>query len=784
MRPAFGTRNSEHLKSTRNLWRILLALLLLVVAALALRTDWKHAFSTDIFDLLDSDAAMDAETRQAQEVLRTRLSREVVMAVLPGEAVLPDGFRKAFLETAVQLPSFASVASMDSMQLDTEWTSLWFEHRIELLFPLWLTQHLPAASSVNAEQMNALTDAIVQRLDAFLSQPESMAYEAMLPKDPLLLLPRVMDVLAQPAAVQQHTRALAFSAKLASHPTADGVQDQLLADLDMLQLWTTQQLGSQAQLLDTGFHRYAMESKSGIQSEIFRLNLLSLALTLTIAFLFLRKLILLIPVVCVVLSSVSCALVVSLQLLGTLHILALVIGSILVGVAVDYGFHILFKREELGATSFRVTLRQIRLPLATSCLSTVFGFLVLLGNPVSAIQQVGVFVSLGLGFAMGISVLAALAFDFHGEVHWSRRLGYTMPLPSHPAWKAVRWVVAVACLCLYLTLSTHRDSIEDLQIELTQAPRQDAALRSLLGQEVGTRYWITLGNSLQQVIDRQAELQTSVEGGENAAKLFHLANILPDSRALQGFLNFRNLHADAFEQSLRRSMELGGYDPDAFDAFWQSWHRTMNASTGPEAWEDRYRELARTLPYPLDFLVNGSDGSYWGTTRVKSAVPVPFESAEHSFELAPLKALNRAFQSYRVGVAGSLQISLIVISAAVLLVFGPRQALRILQVPVHAVLATLAMFSLIGEAITLFHLIGLLLGICLTLDYAIFAAKRSGASPISIRASAITTMASFGALSLSHIPAVADLGTTVLCIACIGLLHTEWNLRLYHEPNA
>jgi hypothetical protein len=75
-------------------------------------------------------------------------------------------------------------------------------------------------------------------------------------------------------------------------------------------------------------------------------------------------------------------------------------------------------------------------------------------------------------------------------------------------------------------------------------------------------------------------------------------------------------------------------------------------------------------------------------------------------------------------------------------------------------------------------LLGALLGVCLADDYAHFAHADDG-SPgalASIRLSALTTAASFATLSLSAIPAVASLGSSVALIVVLALVFVETDL--------
>ena len=764
-------------------FRLALGAILSVCALLAVTIDWRQAFSTDLFDLLSGDETLTPEVQQVQSLLQTQLSREILVVVEPGNESVNSSTKADFLSIAERLDSFAAFTSLGENSIGEKTSAYLFYHRIELLFPKWLSRQRASLKDQGSDEalLDFLSKGVVNNLDQFLSQPESMAFEELLTRDPLLLIPNAIEQIGTSSVNAADSHVWLFSAQLSSPPTTHEVQHQLLTDIETLQNWLHQNLGPEAVLKETGFHRFAIESERNIRTEILRLNLLSLFLTISIAFIFLRKPWLLIPIVLVVISSVACALILTVRLMGQVHIIALVIGSILVGVAIDYCFHILLKREELRANSFKQSLRQIRTPLLTSCVSTMFGFLVLLSNPVSAIQQVGVFVSFGLGFALLLSTLSALAFDFPGEISWSRNLKYRFPLPSAPWGKWIRWGLTLGCAVIFFLFHRTRDNIEDLQISLTEAPANDAEVRSYGGGNTGKQsLWITMGSTVQEIIDHQQKLDSEVKQSQPNATLRHIASLLPTTQEIEVYLDFQNTSHSQFSELLKTTLEEGGYDSTAFEPFWNAWENSVQASAELQQWELLYLSIADQLQYPLTFLINGDNDRYWGTTQIQSskALSLKPKALEHSFELAPLKALNQAFSSYRSGVTRSLWISMVVIALALFAVYRYRITLRIIQIPAMAVLMTLGIFTLLGEHISLFHLIGILLGTCITLDYAVFAAKSErGAYPISIRASALTTMASFAALSFSHIPAVMDLGTTVLTIAALGLIHTEFSLR-------
>jgi predicted exporter len=114
--------------------------------------------------------------------------------------------------------------------------------------------------------------------------------------------------------------------------------------------------------------------------------------------------------------------------------------------------------------------------------------------------------------------------------------------------------------------------------------------------------------------------------------------------------------------------------------------------------------------------------------------------------------------------------------AAVLLIvpvfgwrYGWRRAPRVLAPPVLGIALTLAALGYLGQPLTLFHWMALMLVLGVGANYAVFlhegephTADKPGAMYTSVLLSALTALLSFGLLSLSSLPALRDFGLTLL----------------------
>ena len=126
------------------------------------------------------------------------------------------------------------------------------------------------------------------------------------------------------------------------------------------------------------------------------------------------------------------------------------------------------------------------------------------------------------------------------------------------------------------------------------------------------------------------------------------------------------------------------------------------------------------------------------------------------------KAYSELFAHYRQIVS----ILILVISLAFILILsvilGLFAALRIILPVLLTIMIVVAFLSVCGVPINLFHTMGLLLVMCLGIDYALFSYKHNSKMNLLANAlSAVTTILSFGLLCFSNTAAVSSFGLTI-----------------------
>ncbi|MFA7542556.1 MAG: hypothetical protein WCZ02_10810, partial [Lysobacterales bacterium] len=151
--------------------------------------------------------------------------------------------------------------------------------------------------------------------------------------------------------------------------------------------------------------------------------------------------------------------------------------------------------------------------------------------------------------------------------------------------------------------------------------------------------------------------------------------------------------------------------------------------------------------------------------------------------LVDLKATAEAMvERFRQRVLAGLAVAAAGLLLLLSLLLGPRGMLRVLPPVLLGAVVTVSILRLAGVELSLFHLIALMLGAGLGMDYAVF--FNHAASPDerartlhAVLLSMVSTVLVFGLLALSSIPVLRAIGSTVAIAAAAQFLLTVWLAR-------
>ncbi|HVU17923.1 MAG TPA: MMPL family transporter [Candidatus Didemnitutus sp.] len=761
-------------------WAVLAAAVLSGVAWLS-SLDFSRKISTDVLDLIPAGEGA-PELTLVRQLAGEAESRTMLFELTDAEGhPAPTEAALAFANGLAADPAFDQAVAMSDTAVRDSLGKEIFDRRLTLLFPHWLAEKRAAFARTGAPEAQFaewLSHDTADSLGRFLSTPEALAFQDLVPSDPLLLLPGIVNRLKGGWSLVQSPGAAGGAAlvwaRLSASPLSEAGQVPAFRAIERV-AQAVRATFPGLKVADTGVNRFAAASRARIEREMAWLNTLSVVAVLGVALVFIRNLGRALHLIPVVLLAVLGAWVCSTLIFERVHILIFVVGSLLTGVAVDYGFYLFMQPPAFPGEDYPAKVRRLGKPLLASCLTTVAGFALLLLSELPFIRQLGVFVGTGLVSALAAAVLYFAtvrnpyleARTFRPREWWSaggrRRLArvlLVLGLAALPGLAMLRW----------------KDDIRELDIPSPRLQAEAERIQGLFGERNGQTVYLTYGNSLAEARAGVERLSAWLErAGGGRTRALGVGTIVPTQEEHAQALTFLREHPD-FASHLRTALEAAGFDATGFESFFTAWAEySRNAGAGEV--DNALRTLPLRLKGPVALLLHVGRPLCWFVTLASDAPNDAPPADTHTVSAGQLQSLNRVFARYR---QSALQLSLVglgLVGLGVFITYGLRDGVRIFGIPVAAGLGVFGFFGWLGQPLNLFHLLGAFLGVCLAHNYSIFTATsayRSEAPPVSVRMSALTAAASFGVLSLSGIPVVRALGSTVALMVLVALAMVEF----------
>jgi predicted exporter len=736
--------------------------------------------STDVMDLVPSSESS-PELALIRSLAGDRQSRVVMVALYPKDATQSkDGARLAKARDAVLASLRGSGAFEDTVELTggsyrETLGRLVFDRRFDLLGPAWLAERWGEHEKEAPEAPWGpwLAERTAARLEAFLYRPEALGFQDLMHADPLLLVPGAADRLQgfTGAADGSSPGVLIWALLRSSALETDG-QVAASSALARAQLELSAADPGIA-LRWSGVVRLAAESRRRIEGEFSRLNLLSLAAVLAVVLACVRRPVRALLLVPVVVFSVLGAWTAVIAAFDRVHVVVFVVGSLLCGVAIDYGLYIFLQAPARPGEPYAEKVGRLMKPLLASSLTVVLGFSMLLGSDLPLVRQVGVFVGAGLLTALGSAILWFAQVD--DPFLETRR--FARARPESPAVRgaarAVLLVAAVVALAGPWRL-TWRDDVRDLQVPSPDLEANDGDLRSRFGDRADRMVYLTQGATPTEARESLERFLAWHSRAFPEAGVLSFGALLP-SPAQWAALPARLAGLDGFGADLGAALARHGFDRSAFASFGDEWER-WRGGRGNAGYDAFVVSLGASLKGPVALTLASHGGACWFVTLSDHPAGAEPPADTRTFSSRELENLNGLFGRYRMSALRLSTLGLGIIGLSVFAIYGWRRGFGIFAVPCGSCLFAFGLFGLLGHPLNLFHLLGAFLGVCLAHNYAIFtweSAARGETPPPSIRISASCAAASFGVLALSGIPVVAALGSMVAVIILTALAAVE-----------
>ncbi|WP_460094334.1 MMPL family transporter [Pseudomonas sp. S2_B03] len=475
-------------------------------------------------------------------------------------------------------------------------------------------------------------------------------------------------------------------------------------------------------------------------------------------------------------------------LFGHMHVMTLVLGSSLIGVAVDYPLHYLSKSWSLKPWRSWPALRLTLPGLTLSLITSVIGYLALAWTPFPALTQIAVFSAAGLlgAYLSAVCLLPALLKNVQlRPAQWPLRLAERLIHLREALLGCMRTPALLALLIAFCIGGLMQlQSKNDIR-QWVGAPQhltdEAQTIARITGYQPTSQFFLIRAANQEQLLERQAALSERLQQLVNLDKL-------------QGYLALDQLvSAPSQQQQVRESL-------NKLPSFWQP---LLDLGVPVAALQNELQQL-QTLPAEdIDAALAGPLGepyrTLWlGPTEDGVAAMTSLQGLNNPSLLRVqaldlpgvvlvdrLGDLNKVFAATQISAAELKLASCVLIVLVLMLPFGLTGALRIVALPLLAALCSLASLGWLGQPLTLFSLFGLLLVTAISVDYAILMREQVGGAAVSLLGTllaAVTTWLSFGLLAVSSTPAVSNFGLSVSLGLAFSFMLAPWAGR--HEPVA
>jgi predicted exporter len=470
-------------------------------------------------------------------------------------------------------------------------------------------------------------------------------------------------------------------------------------------------------------------------------------------------------------AGLALALAGSLYAFGTLHLLTLVFGSTLVGVSIDYVLHYLCESLRSATWNARATIVRILPGLTLGLATTVLAYASIGVAPFPALRQIAVFSILGVGGAWLTVILLLPSFGRPAPFRSAPRLGryarwsQSLPVLSNRTVSAALVLISSGLLVM-MFVSPVDDDVRRLQSPNPTLLRDGQTVSQVLGIGRDTQFLVVRGADETSTLGREDGAVDLLDRWVRAGRLesFTAISDLYPTPAQQA-ANYRLLNDSLYRTGLMRSLLTRiGVREDVIE-------RHLATFADATDWRVSLAQWLTSVGAPWRDLWLGCDSrgcasivtmsGFAGLSRddVAALTALPgVDLVDHAAEV------TRILGKFRVTATRLLTFGVLIIVAVIAIRLNRMAALRIVAIPLGAILLTLLLCRLIGMPANLFTVFALMLVLGLGIDYAVFyqlKGRDDAQTCLAILLSALTTLTAFGLLSLSATEVVSQFGITL-----------------------
>ncbi|WAL79305.1 MMPL family transporter [Shewanella sp. DAU305] len=807
MASSFAARANQALMQSSPKWRLAIWLLLMLSASLWTLQLWQNGarVQSDILAMLPH-LQQDKLTERALNQVEATLADQVYIALVAKNETTAIAAAKLLMQKLEadlvargKQGALTDIRSAD-MQLGEALGQFYFPHRFKLLTA-------PQAEALASQNIESLLEAATAQLyNAF-----SYANSNLLAQDPLLLFPANLLTLAPSSKVRASQGILLANQgdNVAAVVMAKGRESAFNPNAQLAQMTAlTQGLDAVKQsypditVLKAGALFHALAATQTAKSEISILGLASLLGVIALVWLAFRSVMPLLLAIVTISSGLLLAVTFTLSVFGELHLLTLVFGTSLIGIAIDYSFHFYCERLSNTERSAKATVAYIFPTVTLAFITSALAYVGIGLAPFPGMQQVAIFCAAGLLGAYLTLILAYPLLAGSRLPEGSRPLAlagtylacltqlskrFTTPLGMG----MFALVILVWCL-VGVTKLTVDDDIRHLQQSPASVTEPENQLRQLLSGGTDNQFLLVRAPSeeaLLQQLERVSPMLDTAITNQELGNYVSLSRYLPSHRKQD---TAYHLQGEIYQTQIDTVLTSLGLDENLKPELQAAYLAAKTDYITPAAFLTlgAGKQLAPLWLAPNEAnspVSNGAlndDGAsaehgaehgadqgadygaivLLGGIQQIDALKARFAHDESVQLIDKVADISAVMGHYRLLTLKLLALALGIALLLFSLNFGFKKAAVVVAVPALAALLTLATLGLTGSPLSLFHALALILVFGIGIDYSLFFASAQNhgkAVMMAVFMSACSTLLAFGLLAFSQTQAIHYFGLTL-----------------------
>lgn len=605
-----------------------------------------------------------------------------------------------------------------------------------------------------------------------------MANGSLLRSDPFMLIASYFMGLPTPASrltlddgllslKDQNTTWIMIAGQVNGDPYALDVQKKLIVTYETA-VTSAKTAAPDLKLLHVGAIFFAKAGAEQAMCESSVIGVVSTIGTIILILLAFRSVAPLALSLLVIGVGVLVALSVSLLLFKELHIGALLFGTSLIGVAVDYSLQYCTEIFTAPLEAPSIRLKRVFVGITLGMLSTVIGYVTLMLAPFPGLHQIAVFSTAGLIASWLTVVLWLPALDCAtAPTHGARLLawaGYALHLWEDARYHRMRQALVMGLIALSiigaLVLRTD-DNVRHMQSLAGPLMAEQEKIQELIGSTNGSQFFMVQAPSEELALQQEELLVERLSVLKNAKALAGYqapSQYVPSAkRQRENRLLVREQLYVPFLAAQQKAFHLQKVEPLPADE--GAVLTLADATSGDSPFSFLNLMLLKTDGIEATHVVL-LDG-----IADQPAVRQAAAGLQGVRFVDPAGDFSALLEKYRYRALWLVALSALFIALLLIWRYGVRRAFWVFLPPMMALIATPALRALGGGVFTFFDAMALVLILSIGVDYTLFCAETSQERRVvtflAVTMAAAAALMAFGLLAFSQALAVHNFGATM-----------------------